>query len=123
MSELRWMGVAESCGVRRLRHLQPSEGPMKPYASDVPKKPPEPQAPEPYEAIPDLIRDLLREDEGMVMVTSWAVVCEYVADDGVPGFAAWSSNDPPWRIQGLMSHGADLLDMAMTEYADDSEDD
>lgn len=93
---------------------------MRPYPRTVAKK----DTPEPYEAVPSLLRDML-SDEGPVMVTTWVVVCEYVDEQGSPGFAAWSSDDPPWRVQGLISHGADMLDLAMSDYtvAADDEDD
>ena len=73
------------------------------------------EAPEPYEAVPNLVRDMLA-DGGPVMVTTWVVVCEYVDEKGSPGFAAWSSDDPPWRVQGLMTHGSEMLEIAMNDY-------
>lgn len=76
--------------------------------------------PDAFQAVPDLLRQLLAE-EGSVMVTTWVVACEFIDEDGSPNFAAWSSDDPPWRIQGLMSHGADLLDLSVEFDLDDED--
>lgn len=57
------------------------------------------------------------------MVTTWVVVAEYIDENGVPSFAAWSSDDPPWRTQGLLTHGADLLDLSEILEEDEEEDD
>lgn len=75
---------------------------------------------DPYEAVPNHIQAMLADEEGPVMVTTWVVLAEYIGENGSPGFAAWSSDDPPWRVQGLMAHGADLLDLALhVDYEDE----
>lgn len=84
---------------------------------------PEPLAPA-HEQLPEVIRGLLKDDEdGPVMVTSWAVVTEYIDQDGTPNVAAWCSDDPPWRIDGLLTVARDLLDASLfdDEDADDEE--
>jgi hypothetical protein len=45
------------------------------------------------------------------MVTTWAVVAEYIDEDGAASVAAWASDDPQWRINGLLSVAADMLDV------------
>lgn len=76
--------------------------------------------------MPDVIRSLLMaEEEGPVMVTTWAVVCEYLDENGSANVAAWASNDPPWRIGGLIAVAGELLDTFVydTEDEDEYEDD
>lgn len=77
--------------------------------------------PDAFQAVPDLLRQLLAE-EGSVMVTTWVVVGEYIDENGAPNFAAWSSDDPPWRVQGVLSHGSDLLDLVAAFSVEDEED-
>jgi hypothetical protein len=67
--------------------------------------------------LPEAIRDLIGDDEGPVMVTTWAVVCEYIDETGSAGVAAWASDDPPWRISGLLSTAETML--AVDEYDDE----
>lgn len=84
---------------------------------------PEPLPP-PQEQLPEVIRALLKEEEeGAVMVTTWAVVTEYLDEQGTPNVAAWCSADPPWRIGGLLTVGHDLLYASVfdDEDADDEE--
>ena len=91
--------------------------PVRPYPwiVDAPADPPEPQ-----QALPDAIRNLLQADgEGPVMVTSWAVVAEYIDESGAAGVAAWASDDPHWRIVGLLNVAQDMLDVFEDEEIDD----
>jgi hypothetical protein len=84
---------------------------------------PEPLPP-PQEQLPEVIRALLKEEEeGAVMVTTWAVVTEYLDEEGTPNVAAWCSADPPWRIGGLLTVAHDLLDASVfdDEDAEDEE--
>lgn len=44
------------------------------------------------------------------MVTTWVVVAEYLDEEGTAGVAAWASDDPQWRINGLLHAAEDMLD-------------
>lgn len=97
--------------------------PARPYSKtmDTPE-----QQPASRERIPDALRALLKEDEdGAVMVTTWATVCEYIDENGTANVAAWASDDPPWRVGGLLSVAQELLDVSTydMEYDDLDEDD
>jgi hypothetical protein len=70
-----------------------------------------------HRRLPEAIRDLIGKDEGPVMVTTWAVVCEYIDETGAAGVAAWASDDPSWRISGLLATAGDML--AIDEYDDE----
>lgn len=92
---------------------------LRPYPEivDLPETLPAPQ-----EHLPEVIRALLKEEEeGAVMVTTWAVVTEYLDEDGTPNVAAWCSADPPWRIGGLLTVAHDLLDASV--FDEDAEED
>jgi hypothetical protein len=73
---------------------------------------------EPQASVPEMIRALLDEDTP-VMVTTWALVAEYIDETGAAGVAAWASDDPPWRVNGLMHAGIDMLDV--DEYEDEED--
>lgn len=79
---------------------------------------PEPR-PEPHRLLPDAIQSLLTtEGEGPLMVTTWAVVAEYIDETGAAGVAAWASDDPQWRINGILAAAVEMLDV---EQFDDEE--
>jgi len=94
------------------------------YSRNVDSPDPVPMA---QEKMPDVLRALLAADEdGPVMVTTWAAVCEYIDSEGSANVAAWQSDDPPWRVGGLLTVAQDLLDTSsLHEYDDeyDEEDD
>lgn len=95
---------------------------MRPYPWRVTKTPEPPPKPEPHRVLPDAVRALIEADEeGPIMVTTWAVVAEYIDEDGAASVAAWASDDPQWRINGLLSVAADMLDV--DEYDDEEIDD
>ena len=82
----------------------------------------DPEKPEPHRVIPDAIQALIAVDEtGPVMVTTWVAVCEYIDETGAAGVAAWASDDPQWRINGLLAAAGDMLDV--DEYDDEEIDD
>jgi len=84
----------------------------------------EPPTTESSRLIPDAIKAILADEEsGPVMVTGWALVAEYISDDGSANVAAWSSDDPPWRISGLLTVANELLDVTVYDTSYDSEDD
>ena len=93
-------------------HLCPTEAPVRLYSWRVTETPETPDKPEPHRVLPDSIRALIQVDEeGPVMVTTWAVVAEYIDEDGAASVAAWASDDPQRRINGLLSVAADMLDV------------
>lgn len=95
---------------------------MRPYPWRVTETPEAPDKPEPHRVLPDSIRALIQVDEeGPVMVTTWAVVAEYIDEDGAASVAAWASDDPQWRINGLLSVAADMLDVAFDDEEIDDE--
>jgi len=72
-----------------------------------------PEKPEPHRVLPDAVQAILSADEdGPVMITTWVVVCEYIDEDGAASVAAWASDDPQWRINGLLGAAGDMLDVA-----------
>lgn len=85
--------------------------------SRKPKKPKNPEPETPVQVLLGAMRRLLLEDEDRpVMVATWAVVCEYIDEDGAAGLAAWSSDDPHWRVNGLLSGAIEMLSL---EYDDE----
>jgi hypothetical protein len=58
--------------------------------------------------------------EGPVMITAWVSVIEYLDADGQPRLAAFASETPDWRIQGMLTSGGELL--ANSLFYDDWED-
>jgi hypothetical protein len=74
--------------------------------------------PDAHKTVPEMVRQLLNE-EGPVMVTTWAMVAEYIDEDGSAGVAAWASDDPSWRVLGIMHAGMDLLDVGEYEEEED----
>ena len=62
---------------------------MRPYPWRVTKTPEPPPKPEPHRVLPDAVRALIEADEeGPIMVTTWAVVAEYIDEDGAASVAA-----------------------------------
>lgn len=79
-----------------------------------------PDLPEPHRILPDAMRSLLAaEGEGRVMVTTWVVACAYIDEHGGAGVAAWSSDDPQWQVNGLLTAASDMLDVFDDEEIDD----
>lgn len=75
-----------------------------------------------HRALPDAMRAVLAEDgEPSIMVTTWVVVAEYMDETGATGMAAWASDDPPWRINGLLDAGAQMLDAALYDDEESAE--
>jgi len=100
-------------------HLSPTESPIRPYPWKVTT---EPEKPEPHRVLPDAVQSILAADEGgPVMVTTWVVVCEYLDETGAASVAAWASDDPQWRINGLLAAAGDMLDV--DEFDDEEIDD
>lgn len=99
----------------RMPHLCPPKAPLRPYPWKVTETPP----PEPHRILPDAMRTVLSADEeGPVMVTTWIVTCEYIDENGAASVAAWASDDPHWRLNGLLTAAGDMLDV---EEHDDEE--
>lgn len=104
-----------------MRGMSPSGRPVRlyPWIVDAPADPPQS-----HRLLPDAMRDLLQsEGEGSVMVTTWAVVAEYIDENGAAGVAAWASDDPHWRIVGLLHVAEDMLDLYDEEDEDEEVDD
>lgn len=47
--------------------------------------------------------------EGPIMITGWATVIEYMDAEGAMQLAAFASDTPSWRIDGMMREGTELL--------------
>ena len=77
--------------------------------------------PDAYRDVPELISALLAE-EGATMTTAWSLVCEYVTEEGTSGVGVWTSEDPAWRIRGLIAHAAEILYLSGFEGEYEDED-
>jgi hypothetical protein len=111
--------MATSTRCQRMHHVCPPESPLRPYPWRVTT---DPEKPQPHRVLPDAAQALIALDETRpVMVTTWAVVCEYIDETGAAGVAAWASDDPQWRINGLLAVAADMLDV--DEFDDEEIDD
>lgn len=85
----------------------------------------EAEAPETQEArIIDAFASLIGHD-GPLMVTSWVAMVEYIDDDGVARLGAYSSDMPPWRMNGIIEAGQEMLaeDFMYEDEFEDYEDD
>lgn len=90
-------------------HLCHPESPPRLYSWRVTT---DPEKPEPHRVLPDAVQAILASDEGgPVMVTTWVVVCEYLDETGAASVAAWASDDPQWRINGLLAAAGEMLDV------------
>lgn len=92
-----------------MRGMSPSGHPVRPYPWIVDRPLDEPDA---LKDVPTVVQSLLKDEEdGPIMVTGFALVAEYIDGSGAANVAAWASDDPPWRITGLLSVADELLDL------------
>lgn len=69
----------------------------------------EAETPETQEArIIDAFSSLI-EHEGPLMVTSWVTMVEYIDAEGCARLGAYSSEMPPWRMNGIIEAGREML--------------
>lgn len=57
-------------------------------------------------------------DQSPLMVTGWISLVEYIDDAGDQRLAAFSSNLPPWRLNGIIETGHEML-LEEYDYEDD----
>jgi hypothetical protein len=90
--------------------------------SKKPEPSPSPDLPDkakPEDKLIATLKTLLPQNKP-VMVTSWVAVVEYMNENGESDLAAFCSNMPVWRLNGIVEAGHDLL-VSEYEYVEGEE--